>query len=233
VDAEPETPPAPLPVTGRARPWVGRAERADWIIIIGITLRGLYGLAMLPVIPLMIGPHPLLLELVSGSSVVEVVVGARVRLGEISFPVAILAGLPAWVLFDWLYWWAGRRWGDRSLTLLLSRGGRTDGAARAARFEAVARRFGPSGVVLAWFLPVPSMLMYAVAGMAGMRLVTFLVLDVIGTALAVATLVGLGYLLGQRAVDVVDSFNRYAVVAAVVVVAVVVVAQLLQQRRRR
>ena len=221
----------PSPPPGRLRPWVGAAERADWVIVGLITARGVYGLAMLPLIPLMLEPHPLLLELLSGSSIAEVVVGARVRLGEVSWPVAVLAGLPVWLLFDWVYWWAGRRWGDRALVAMLARGGRADAEKRARHAEAVAHRLGPAAVVLARFLPVPTFLVYAAAGASGMRLRTFVVLDVLGTTLFTATLVTLGYLLGKRAVDVVEAFNRYALLATVVLVAVVVLVQLVRRRR--
>jgi membrane protein DedA with SNARE-associated domain len=230
VDAERE---AVVPARGARRflPWEGRAERADWIIIGGIALRGLYGVATLPLIPLMLASHPLLLQLITGSTVAQVVVGARVRVGDVEWPVAILAGLPMWLLFDWLYWWAGHRWGDRALTLLLSRGGRPGAARRAARLERVLHRFGPAGVLLAWFLPVPNMLIYAAAGLSGMRLRTFLVLDLVGTVVAVATVVTLGYLLGSRAVDLVDRLDRVGLLAALAVVLVLVAAHLVRRRR--
>jgi membrane-associated protein len=225
-------------LSGRWRPGARRRLRgggavgpADAVILVGIGLRALYGFAMLLVIPLMLAPHPLLLELISGSTVAEVVVGARVRLGEISWPVAISAGVPLWLAFDWLYWWAGRRWGDRTLTLLLSRRGRPGAAKRAAHLERVARRFGPSGVVLAWFLPVPSLLIYATAGLTGMHLVTFLLLDLVGTTLAVAVVVGLGYALGQRAVDLVGRFDHYALLTSLVLLGLVVVVHLVRRRR--
>jgi membrane-associated protein len=232
VTAGPEDEAAiPRPPAGRRRPWVGAAERADWVIVGLITARGVYGLAMLPLIPLLLDPHPLLLELLSGSSIAEVVVGARVRLGEVSWPVAILAGLPVWILFDWVYWWAGKRWGDRALVAMLARGGRSDAHKRARRVEAVAHRLGPASVVLARFLPVPTFLVYAVAGASGMRLRTFVALDVLGTTLFTATLVTLGYLLGQRAVDVVEAFNRYALLATVAIAVLLVVVHLVRRRR--
>jgi membrane protein DedA with SNARE-associated domain len=215
------------------RPWAGRAERADWIIITGIGARGIYGLATLPLIPLLLASHPLLLTLLSGSTVAEVTLGAQVRVGEVSWPVAILAGIPAWLLFDWLYWWAGRRWRDRALTLFLGRGGRPGAARRAARVERVVHRLGPWGVLLAWFLPVPSVVVYAAAGLAGMRLVTFLLLDLLGTAAAVTVVVALGYALGQRAIDLVHRLDDYALVLTVALVVVVVAVQVVRQRGQR
>lgn len=87
----------------------GRRRSVDWLLGSGIGLRALCGTAMLPLIPLLVATDPVLLAAVSGSAVAEVVVGARVRLGEVSWPVAVLAGVPLWVLTDWLHWAAGRR----------------------------------------------------------------------------------------------------------------------------
>ncbi|WP_139983836.1 DedA family protein [Nocardioides litoris] len=217
----------------RFRPWEGEAQRADKVLVALIVARGVYGLAMVPLIPLMLDPHPVLIQLISGSSIADVVVGARVRVGDVSWPVAILAGLPLWVLTDWIYWWAGRRWGDRALVALLSRSGRPDAHARAKRVEQVMHRLGPSAVLLAWFLPVPSFLVYAAAGTARMRLWVFLVLDVLGTALTVAILVTLGYLVGRRAVDLVEAFNRYAALTAVALVVLLVLVHLVRRRSDR
>jgi len=206
--------------------------RADWLLVSAIGLRGAYGLGMMLLVPVLVGPHPLLLELLSGSTVSEVVVGARVRLGEIWWGWAVLAGLPVWVLTDWLYWLAGRRWGDRALTRLLQRGDPERGHRRAAQVERVVGRLGVWGVLVAKMLPVPSQLVYAAAGTAGMRLGLFLVLNLLGTLAVVVPVVVLGYALGQRAVDVVEEFQQYAVLTAVVLAVVMALVVLVQHRRR-
>lgn len=203
----------------------------DWLLASGIGLRAAYGLAMLPLIPLLIGPHPLLLTLLSGSTVAEVVVGAEVRLGEVAWPVAVLAGVPLWVLTDWLYWASGRRWGDRALVLLTRRGDPVRAARRVARADRAIHRYGAAGVVLAKFLPVPSQLLYAAAGTAGMRLVTFVALNLLGTVLAAAIVVTLGYAFGRQAIDLVELFQRYAGATTLVVVTVLVVVLVVRRRR--
>jgi len=50
-------------------------------------------------------------------------------------------------------------------------------------------------VVVSPFVPIPNAIVYLIAGWAGMSLITFLILDVIGTALWVGLLAGLGYAL--------------------------------------
>ena len=96
-------------------------QRADRIIIGGIAAAGLYGLVLLPLFPLLGSSHPALLELVRGSTASIINMGARARVGETSFALAVLLGVPSVMMFDWLFWWAGRRWGDRVFVWLLGR----------------------------------------------------------------------------------------------------------------
>jgi membrane protein DedA with SNARE-associated domain len=221
-------------VSQSALPWGGSPARSDVVIIALIAVSGAYGLALLPVVPALIGSHPLLLELISGSTLAEVTVGALSRLGQLPLWTAVAAGVPASMMFDWVYWWAGRRWGDRALHLLLGRGGNARTVARrearAARLERLAERFGPAAVVLAYYLPLPTLLIYAAAGLSGMRLRTFLLLDLLGTLLWVVLVVGLGYALGHSAVDVVKRIDHYSLYLTIALVGAVVLIQL---RRRR
>jgi membrane-associated protein len=215
-------------------PWGETAGRADTAIALLIGLFTVYSLALWPIVPALIGSHPLLLEVVSGSTLAEVTVGAHSRLGELPLWFAVVAGVPGSMMFDWVFWWAGRRWGDRALQLLLGRDSSPRGVARrearSARLERMAERFGPVAVVLAYYLPLPSLLIYVAAGLSGMRLRTFLALDVVGTLLWVGPIVGLGYAIGKPAVDVVDQIDHYCTYLAIVVFLVVIGVQV---RRRR
>jgi membrane protein DedA with SNARE-associated domain len=176
----------------------------------------------------------LLLEILSGSTVAEVTVGAHSRLHELPLWVAIAAGVPGTMMFDWIFWWAGRRWGDRALHLFLGRDPSPRGAARReariARLERAAERWGWAAVPLAYYLPVPAFLVYVAAGLSGMRLRTFLALDLLGTLLWVGPMVGLGYAIGKPAVHVVDRIDHYS---TYLTIAVVVVMIALQSRNRR
>ena len=209
--------------------------RVDSTIALFIGLYAVYSLALWPLVPALIGSHPLLLEIVSGSTLAEVTVGAHSRLGELPLWLAVVAGVPGSMMFDWVFWWAGRRWGDRALHLMLGSDPSPRAVARrearAARLERMAERFGAAAVVLAYYLPVPSLLIYVAAGLSGMRLRTFLVLDVVGTLLWVGAVVGLGYAVGKPAVDVVHRIDHYSTLLTVVVVLVVIGVQ--ARRRRR
>ncbi|MGZ4453359.1 MAG: DedA family protein [Nocardioides sp.] len=218
----PETP-APHPAPA---PWGERAERSDLVIVLLIGLYVAYSFATWPLVPALIGPHPVLLEIVGSSTLAEVTVGAHSRLGELPLWAAIALGVPSTMMFDWVFWWAGRRWGDRALHTLLGRDTSARGAARRevriVRLERWAGRFGPAAVVLAYYLPLPSLLIYVAAGLSGMRLRTFLLLDLLGTLLWVAPIVVLGYAIGKPAVDVVDRLEHYSVFLTIAVVVVVI-----------
>jgi len=204
-------------------------QLADRIIVVGIAVAGLYGLLLLPLVPLLGSSHPALLELVRGSTASIINMGARASVGQTSFVLAVLLGVPSVMMFDWLFWWAGRRWGDRVFTWLL---GRDDEKAkrRLGRVHWFERRFGALAVVLAPVLPIPSPLIYAAVGDGGMRLATFLVLDLTGTVLWTALLATLGYQLGQNAVDVTDALARYSLWATLALVATVITVSAVRAR---
>jgi membrane-associated protein len=209
-------------------PWEGRAERADLIIVAGITASGLYALLLLPLVPSLVGSHPLLLELIRGSMTSIVTMGALARTGHADLVVALLASIPALIAFDWAYWWAGRRWGNGAMRML--GGGHPKGIKRAARVQRIMSRWGALAVILAYILPVPTALVDAAAGWARMRLWVFLICDAIGALIWTALLVGLGYALGQHAVDVVHKISHYSLYVTLALVAFIVVRQGRQTR---
>jgi membrane protein DedA with SNARE-associated domain len=184
-------------------------RREDKIIVGGLAFAFLLQLALWPLVPALVASHPALLELVRGSIASVVNMGARARVGETSLLLAVVLAVPSLMMFDWLFWWAGRRWGDGVfLWLLGGRSARND--RRLARLHRLEARFGPLAVVLAYFLPVPTTLIYAAVGDGRMRLITFLALDTLGTLLWTASLAVGGYLLGQRAVDLANGLAHYA-----------------------
>jgi membrane protein DedA with SNARE-associated domain len=195
-----------------------------------ITLSGLYLLALIPLTPTLVGNHPLWLEILKGSMSGMITMGAKARIGDASLVVAVVAAIPGIMMFDWIYWWAGRRWGRNAINLFV--GNHPKAAARTARLEKFTHRFGWLAIVLAYFQPVPNILIYAAAGWTRMRLRTFLLLDLIGSLLWIALCVGLGYAIGQRAVDVAKGISRYALYLTIVLIAVVFLRQWLTARKR-
>jgi membrane protein DedA with SNARE-associated domain len=197
-------------------------QRADRIIVGGLALAVTLQLALWPLVPALVASHPALLELIRGSVASIVNMGARARVGDTSLALAVVLGVPSLMMFDWLFWWAGRRWGDGVFLWLLGGPGPRN-ERRLKRLHRLEERFGPVAVVLAYFLPVPSTLIYAAVGDGRMRLWVFLALDFAGTLLWTSVLAGGGYLIGRQAVDAADTLAHYSLWATIVGVVVITV----------
>ena len=212
-------------------PWSGKPRRIDILLWAGITLSGIYYLALLPFRASLVGTHPVLLEVLNGSTEAIVSGAAFARVGHGSLTVVLLAAIPGLMKFDLLYWLAGRLWGERVILLLSGR--RKHGPRFMARVQRWGRKFTWPAVVVTPFLPIPNVIVYAVAGWAGMSWVTFLVLDAIGSLLWAGMLAGLGYTLGQHAVTVAQTVSRYGLWVSIGIVALIVIAQIRNNRLHR
>jgi membrane-associated protein len=210
-------------------PWAGRPRRIDILLWAGIVLSGIYYWAMLPFRAPLVGTHPVALELLNGSTEAIITAAAFARLGHGTLAVVLLAAIPGLMKFDWLYWLAGRLWGERLITLLS--GKRNRGHKYMRRVQQWGRKFTWPAMVIAPFLPIPTAIIYAVVGWAGMRLVTFLILDAIGTLLWAGLLAGLGYALGHHAVVVAQAVSHYGLWVSIALVVVIVFFQVRSQRQ--
>jgi membrane protein DedA with SNARE-associated domain len=210
-------------------PWTGKPGRADILCWAGIMLSGIFYYVMLPFRASLVGTHPVLLELLNGSTEAIVAAAAFARVGHGSLVVVLLAAVPGLMKFDPLYWWAGRLWGERIIALLS--GKRNRGAKYMGRVQRWGRKFTWPAVVVSQFLPIPNAIIYVIAGWAGMRLVTFIILDAIGSLLWAGTLAGLGYALGHHAVVVAQTISHYGLWVSIALVVVIVFFQVRSQRR--
>ena len=209
-------------------PWAGRPRRVDILCWAGIVLSGVYYYALLPFRASLLGTHPVVSEVLNGSTEAIIAAAAFARVGHGSLIVALLAAIPGLMDFDALYWWAGRLWGERFILLLSGR--RNRGAKYMDRVQRWGRKFTWPAVIIAPFLPIPSAIIFVVVGWAGMRLITFLILDLIGSLLWAGLLVGLGYELGHRAVVVAQTISHYGLWFSLGLVALVVFFQIRAQR---
>ena len=92
------------------------------------------------------------------------------------------------------------------------------------------RKFTWPAVIVSPFLPIPSAIIFVIAGWAGMRLLTFIILDAIGTLLWAGTLAGLGYALGHHAVVVAQTISHYGLWISIGLIVVIVFFQVRSQR---
>ncbi len=210
-------------------PWAGRPRWVDIACWAGIALSGIYYYVLLPFRAELVGTHPVLSEVLTGSTESIVAAAAFTRVGHGSLAVVLLAAIPGLMLFDPLYWWAGRLWGERIIVLLSGR--RKRGVRYMDRVQRWGRKFTWPAVVVSPFLPIPNAIIFAIVGWAGMRLVTFLILDLIGSLLWAGALAGLGYALGHRAVVVAQTISHYGLWISIGLIVVIVFFQVRSQRR--
>ena len=206
-----------------------RVDWADVACLGGLTAGCLYYLAIIPLFPSLIGTHPVLLEALSGSMPSQIAAGAFARVGRAPLILALTAPVTGMMAFDPFWWWAGRRYGDRLTQVMAVRSPRS--ARSVDRSMRLFHRCGGWTIVLAYYLPVPNNILYAAAGWAGLSLLRFVVLDLIGTMLWAVMNVGLGYALGGRAVAVAGLISRYSIAATVALIAGLILVAWWRDRR--
>ena len=209
-------------------PWLGRPRAADILCWAGIVLSGVLFWALLPLRVSLIGTHPVVAELLNGSTESIISAAAFARVGHGTLAVVLLAAIPGLMKFDILYWWAGRLWGERFIVAL-------PGSRRVAKHLGRVREAGPKftwpAMVLSSFLPIPRAIIFVVVGWAGMRLVTFFILDAISVLLWAGMLAGLGYTLGHHAVVAAKTVSHYSLWFTIGIVVLSVLLALRSQRR--
>jgi membrane protein DedA with SNARE-associated domain len=219
----------PNPWNDPRLPWgAGKPRLADILCWAGIVLSGIFLWATLPLRTSLVGTHPVWSELIAGGTESIVSAAAFARIGHGTLAVALLAAFPGLLKFDLLYWWAGRLWGERIIVLLTGR------SKRAMKYMARVQRSGRKvtwpAVVVSYFVPIPSGIIYAVAGWTEMGLVTFLILDALGVLLWAGMLCGLGYALGHHGVVIAKNITHYGLWVAIGLMVLMVAYQVRIQR---
>ncbi|HEX3831834.1 MAG TPA: VTT domain-containing protein [Solirubrobacteraceae bacterium] len=204
-------------------------RRAEIACVTGIAVKTVFALALLPLVPSLLGTDPVLLEALRGSTSAMAAGGAFARVGEASLVLAVLAPLPTLLFATPFFWWAGRLWGPKAAATLS--GGHPNAEKWAQRSGAHLERYGGLAVALAPYLPVPSSFIYAAAGWTGMSLRRFMVFDLLGMLSWIGLIVGLGYAVGHPAVQVAKAISHYALLATIAVVAIAIVVGVLRTRR--
>jgi len=209
-------------------PWLGKPRAADILCWAGIVLSGVFFWALLPLRVSLVGTHPVIAELLNGSTESIISAAAFARIGHGALAVVLLAAIPGLMKFDILFWWAGRLWGERFIVAL-------PGSQRAAkhlgRVQQSGRKFTWPAMVLSSFIPIPRAIIFVVVGWAGMRLVTFFILDVISVLLWAGLLAGLGYTLGHPAVVAAKTISHYSLWVTIGIVVLTVLLAVRSQRR--
>lgn len=213
-------------------PWKGKPGRADILCWIGFSVSGIIGLIMIPLRPILIGHSPLTLVAITGSRSGLVTSGALGAVGRADWwPIALVVGIVSSMKWDPLFWWAGRLWGRGIIDVVA---GRSRWAARTAdKAEWLGRRYGIPAVLLCYILPLPAAVVYATVGMAGMRLRTFVLVDLLGSAIICSLYVYLGFRLGHHAIVIVDLIAKYSGYLSIALIAFIVINAVLQGKRQK
>jgi membrane protein DedA with SNARE-associated domain/rhodanese-related sulfurtransferase len=118
-------------------------------------------------------------------------VGALSATGNFSLAAGILATVIACLLADALWFYLGRYRGNKVLGFLCRIALEPDSCVR--RTQNVFTRYGLRGIVVAKFIPGMSTVAPPLAGMSGVHVGRFLLVDVFGSLLYASTFLGLGY----------------------------------------
>jgi membrane protein DedA with SNARE-associated domain len=211
-------------------PWTGRPSPTDIVLIAAILVVVAIGAVLRPLQPFFLASHPALLAFVTGDLTAVGATAAFARVGDVPLWLALVAGVIGMTKFDWLTWWIGRRWGYGILSVLATE-------SQARRWSAWAKSADPrligAAVALAMLPGVPTAVVFVLAGWTGMRLVVFLLLDLLGAAVTTALIVGIGYAAGQHAVDLVLLIDRYASVVSLSLIGIAVAVPLVKRLARR
>ena len=81
-------------------PWAGKPGRLDILCWAGIVLSGIFYWAMLPFRASLVGTHPVLSELLNGTTESVIAAAAFARIGHGTVLVALLAAVPGMMKFD-------------------------------------------------------------------------------------------------------------------------------------
>lgn len=212
-DTNPPTAPTPEgPQTMREAlqqiaPWEGKPTRGDKLLLGLFAGVPAFYLATMPFRPFLIAKAPVLLEFVVGSKAAIGAAAAYASIGQLPLWLVVVAGIVGVMKFDWIFWLAGRRWGERVLTSMASTPRQQKWV---ARLRGLPRWALALLVVASRFPGVPGGIIWTLAGLNRMRLGVFLALDAIGAAIIVATVTTAGYLAGERGVEIITMIDNYA-----------------------
>lgn len=212
-------------------PWKGKPSKADIACWVGFSLTGIYSLVLLPLRPVLLAANPYVLAALGGSRTSTVTIGALAAVGQGHVLLGLLLSTFGTMKFDWLFWWAGKLWGRGLVEMVAGHSARS--ARNAERAERLAKKYGAAAILLTYVVPLlPGAVVYASVAIAGMRLRTFLAIDIAGAVLTRALYLYLGYRIGQPAVDVVEVIAKYSLWISLVLLAGVIVNAVRQGRRR-
>ncbi len=212
-------------------PWRHKPTRADMACWIAIAAVGVYGLAMLPLRPVLLGLNPPVAAMITGGRTSVVATGAWAHVNGGPVLVYWLVSTLSIIKLDWVYWWAGKLWGDGIIDMFAGRSARAK--RRAERAVRLTHRFDNLAVMMTYLpMPFPTAVVYAAVGASGMSLRRFLAVNFVSAGVFQALYLWLGWSIGQPAVDLVKLYADYMWYVSIAILAGMVVTYLWRERRK-
>ncbi|MDN5570714.1 MAG: DedA family protein [Propionibacteriaceae bacterium] len=211
-------------------PWQRQPTRADIACLTAMGVLAVYGLAMIPLRPLLLTQAPFVLAgLGYGAGLAYV--GALAAVGNPWWPLVLVTGTLMSLGIATVYYFAGRLWGRRMVDVWAS--GKSERTRRRwDRAWDVTHRFAVPAILVSFLpLPLPMNVMLVAVGAAGVRVRTFLPVALVGAGVVKAGWVALGYWIGEPAVDVVETYAWVLWIVSIVLLAAMVISYFWRQRR--
>ncbi|GAA1177904.1 SNARE associated Golgi protein [Corynebacterium glaucum] len=214
-------------------PWNSKPTKSDYWCLAWFGFAGLFGLCMIPLRAWLLGLDPPIMLALTGSRVGAASTGALAAVGEAAnWWIYLLLGSLVAIKFDWVYWWAGKLWGRGILDV---QGANSERAAKnIARVEGWAVKLGWLGIFLA-YVPIPlpiALVVFVLMGMTGMPAWKFMLLDFISKTLWSLLYFGLGWIIGEPVVYVLEQYAKVANWIAIGLIVVVFIGVYRNQSKK-
>ena len=190
------------------KPWEGEARTGDKVLLWFLFGVPAFYMVLLPLRPFLIAKIPTVLALITGARTVIAGAGAFAAVEGRSLTLVILAGLFGMLKFDWLFWLAGKMWGEGVLRLYAA------SPPQRRQFEKIKRM--PRWLLylmlfFSRFPGVPGPIIALIAGWSRVRFLPYFLVTAAGALVISIALATLGYVIGQPAVDVLKVVDKYAI----------------------
>lgn len=190
------------------KPWEGEARTGDKVLLWFLFGVPVFYMVLLPFRPFLIAKIPTVLALITGARTVIAGAGAFAAVEGRSLTVVILAGLFGMLKFDWLFWLAGKMWGEGVVKLYAS----TPAQKRQFdKIKSMPRWLLYIMLFLSRFPGVPGPIIALIAGWSRVRFLPYFLLTAAGALVISIALATLGFVIGQPAVDVLKTIDKYAI----------------------
>ena len=190
------------------KPWEGEARTGDKVLLWFLFGVPAFYMVLLPLRPFLIAKIPTVLALITGARTVIAGAGAFAAVEGRSLTLVILAGLFGMLKFDWLFWLAGKMWGEGVARLFAT----TPPQRRQfEKIKSMPRWLLYIMLFFSRFPGVPGPIIALIAGWSRVRFLPYFLVTAAGALVMSIALATLGYVLGQPAVDVLKVVDKYAI----------------------